>query len=475
VGSGATPRVQSNKSFENIDRLSYLYNGNQLMEVTDASQSPAGYTDNNTNGHDFSYDANGNMYSDMDKSIHIAYNPLNLPQEVKSDRSAERLTYVYTATGAKLASLQHVEGGELVRGSRYVGPLVCEYRAETERWDVEYASVPEGRLVPRSGGWVPQFALKDHLGNVRALIEPSATTPPQMVWQQPGYYPFGMALGSTFSASEPNRTMYNGKEKQDYTLNDLELGWYDYGARFYDPQVGRWHSVDPQAERYSSMSPYVYVANNPMLFIDPNGEEIWIHYRDENDQVQKIQYTPGQNYEGDNNFVSTAWGALDKINSKDEGSSLISDLHKSSFEVGINETKGENIAIFKGSAFQNEDGTRGNGSNVSIEWNPNDTEGPLDINGNTYTPTFVSLAHELGHGKDAVNGTMIKDSDKYGVSWADVSACHTENKVRSENKIPLREYYKVIEVVDTKGNFLRYKGAGPLIFKGRNIHTKEKY
>jgi RHS repeat-associated protein len=266
-------------NFEPIDFLKYFYNGNQLMEVTDASQSPAGYIDNNTAGHDFSYDANGNMYSDMDKSIHIAYNPLNLPQEVKSDRSAERLTYVYSATGAKLASLQHADNGELVRGSRYVGPLVCEYRAETERWEVEYASVPEGRLVPRSGSWVPQFALKDHLGNVRALIEPSATTAPQMVWQQPGYYPFGMALGSTFSASEPNRTMYNGKELQNHTLGGLELGWYDYGARFYDPTLGRWHSVDPLAEMYRRWSPYTYCVNNPIRFIDPDGmsvaDDLW--------------------------------------------------------------------------------------------------------------------------------------------------------------------------------------------------------
>jgi RHS repeat-associated protein len=464
------------------DKLSYLYNGNQLMEVTDVSQSPAGYTDNNTAGHDFSYDANGNMYSDMDKSIHIAYNPLNLPQEVKSDRSAERLTYVYTATGAKLASLQHADNGELVRGSRYVGPLVCEYRAETERWDVEYASVPEGRLVPRSGGWVPQFALKDHLGNVRALIEPSATTPPQMVWQQAGYYPFGMALGATFSASEPNRTMYNGKELQNHTLGGLELGWYDYGARFYDPALGRWHSIDPQAERYCSMAPYVYVANNPMLFIDPNGEEIWIHYRDENDEVQKIQYTPGQNYEGDNSFVATAWGALDKINSKDEGSSLISDLHKSSFEVGIQETSNANKISGRGDgAWQNEDGTNGEGSNSMISWNPNLTDGPLDVNGNTKTDPFISLSHELGHGKDAINGTTRSGEDKYGVSWSDVSACDTENKIRSEHKIPLREYYFIATLKNINtGENLGFKGVGPLIYgngngKWRNNHTRKLY
>ncbi len=52
------------------------------------------------------------------------------------------------------------------------------------------------------------------------------------------------------------------------------MNWNDYGARNYDPALGRWLNVDPHAERYPSMSPYSAFANNPLIYIDPDGRDI---------------------------------------------------------------------------------------------------------------------------------------------------------------------------------------------------------
>ena len=61
--------------------------------------------------------------------------------------------------------------------------------------------------------------------------------------------------------------MFNGKEL------DSETGLYYYGARYYDPRVSLWLNVDPLAEKYPNISPYTYVANNPINLIDPTGME----------------------------------------------------------------------------------------------------------------------------------------------------------------------------------------------------------
>jgi len=145
---------------------------------------------------------------------------------------------------------------------------------------------------------VYEYHLKDHLGNVRiafadkdgyGYIEPFSVNPNEpntggvdgAAWnltdteilQESHYYPFGMAMDGAWQDivnGAENNYLYNGKELQ----TDFDLGLHDYGARYYDAAIGRFTTTDRFAEMYSSMTPYQYGANNPILFIDVNGDSL---------------------------------------------------------------------------------------------------------------------------------------------------------------------------------------------------------
>ena len=117
------------------------------------------------------------------------------------------------------------------------------------------------------GGYIEggayDFYLQDHLGNNQMVADASGN-----IKQTNHYYPFGMSFAEgTVTSSQPYK--YNGKELD--TNRGLNL--HDYSARYMDPALGRFNTVDPMAEKYYSISPYAHCLNNPMKYIDPSGKD----------------------------------------------------------------------------------------------------------------------------------------------------------------------------------------------------------
>ena len=245
--------------------------------VTDTLRATL-YKDDSTvySGSEYKYDSNGNIIYDGYHGLNIRYNHLNLPRKISRGDDI-LVNYVYLADGSKYSALKGDGTGFVYEGSFI-------YSKDVDG-NLKLESIPfnGGRFISNSNGeLLPRYFITDHLGSVRGILNENFD-----IEEQNDYYQFGKHIDGPNSQLSDNRYHYNGKENQEF----FDLPYLDYGARLYDPHICRWLSIDPMAEIYYPISPYVYCANNPVNLIDPDGRMFdWYETLDD-DLNKQIKYT----------------------------------------------------------------------------------------------------------------------------------------------------------------------------------------
>ena len=168
------------------------------------------------------------------------------------------IKYTYSADGRKLRAAYTTVTPVTSKTVDYCGNLVFE-DGQLKQMLVDGGYVPMGDL---SGAYC--FYVKDHLGNNRMVVHQSGT-----IEQVNNYYPYGGLMANT-TGWNAQRFKYNGKEFD--RMHGLD--WYDYGARWMDASIGRWHSMDPLCEKFYDISPYLYCKGDPINKFDPDGREV---------------------------------------------------------------------------------------------------------------------------------------------------------------------------------------------------------
>ena len=404
----------SSTAYGMIDNLTLTLNGNQLNRVDDAvaaSTYNGGFEfKNGANAADeYSYDANGNLTKDLNKGISgITYNFLNLPNAVTfSDGST--ITYTYGADGTKLRTVHKI--GSTTTTTDYCGNVIYENGVQ------KLLLTEEGYVTLSDSKY--HYYLKDHQGNNRVVISQSGT-----VEETNHYYPFGGAFAST-SNVQPYK--YNGKELD----SKKGLNWYDYGARHYDAALGRFTTNDRFAEKYYSMSPYQYGANNPVNNIDVNGDTIVVN-PNPNGLIDNVRIFFGF----DTKYQKDVKADLQQLKKDDkEIGEMIIELEKSKNVHSITRTK---RGKSNSSGFDREKAKKDIPQGSIINYDP---DVKTDINGNHRTPR-IGLSHELQHSSDVDKGIMSYENIGNGIPMREIRAINTENKIRKRTGDAKRTEYR---------------------------------
>ena len=232
----------------------------------------------------YTYDVKGRMISDTERGIsEIRYNILDLPSRVVPQNvSVPTYYYLYSSDGRKLQQGVYERPTSprpgLIGEDNYIPHM-------TYQGNLVYVDGVLDRIL-FDGGYISasdsvyHFFITDHLGSVRVVAEADGT-----IEKCYDYEPYGRDLGSSVAPDSPtpNPYKFGGKEY------DQVLGNYNFSARLFNHNIGRWTTMDPLCEKYYSISPYTYCAANPVNRIDPNGMD-WYIFDETGNYSQTIEH-----------------------------------------------------------------------------------------------------------------------------------------------------------------------------------------
>jgi len=344
----------------------------------------------------------------------------------------------------------------------YVGGI--EYKNEV----LEAIYHAEGRVYFENGTPRYEYTITDHLGNTRltfsdkdgdGVIDQSDDPVTNEVLQENHYYPFGMAMDGQWIGDPGRESKYrfNGKELNE----DFGLGWYDYGARWYDASIGRWNAVDPKSDTFPSWSPYNYAFNNPTKFIDPDGmspDDIILGEENRNALFNRLQSLTNDRLTLNPNtgevFVLRANSANAGRNLS-EGTQLIRDLISDDNTTSI-------VKIDRGNGTEavDSDGNRISSPQRGVEYDAKvsiDLSAPNTMNEDLTrggVPPFITLGHELKHARDFTKGGFNYESFPTAYDFdtgkfielpkREFNSRVFENKIRDEHGLKRRAIPNII-------------------------------
>ena len=343
------------------------------------------------------------------KSRGFSNNFLNLPGKV-TFTDGSTITYVYAADGTKLRTVHVING--VTTTTDYCGNVVYENGVQ------KYLLTEEGYVTLSDKKY--HYYLRDHQGNNRVVIASDGT-----VEEVNHYYPFGGVFAST-SSVQPYK--YNGKELDSRN----GLNWYDYGARHYDPSLGRFTTMDRFADKYSSMSPYQYGANNPACNIDINGDSIIVN-PNPNGLIDQVKVLLGF----DTKYQSQVKADLQRLKIEDEElGDMITQLEESE-NVHTITMPDKDSDYQNGATVDKATAQKGIPQGTVVYYDPFNSK---TSRGNIRTPR-IGLAHELQHSYDADAGIFSYEMIEGKVLRAEIRAINTENRIRNIIGEPKRIKY----------------------------------